>query len=355
MKFLAYLLSEDGVLTATIGSSTYIVNDSHMNYAGLINAFKKRDADEFLRLYNVTSSINDKFAGSGVEVIGGEVYFRGERVTNKVCDRIIRAVRSGHPVQYLVNFLEKLLENPSFNSQEQGFEFLSHKNLPICEDGDFIAYKTVRSNYMDKYTGTIDNSIGETIDWRHKRHLISDDPNKHCAQGLHVGALSYAGPGGWYNGLDDKVVLVKVNPRDMVSVPNDHGFTKMRVCRYEVIGDYVAPLNSTVYRSHADDIVEDDYDDYDDYEDDVDYDCDLDDLFDDAISLDEVEFGDHVEFNYINTDGVKEKRYLEVDEYRHGVLHGRITKGDPSYQVGGGVQYRNFKKDYLDDLRLILN
>jgi len=30
-------------------------------------------------------------------------------------------------------------------------------------------------------------------------------------------------------------VLVKVNPKDVVSVPVDYNNTKMRVCRYEVI------------------------------------------------------------------------------------------------------------------------
>jgi hypothetical protein len=55
--------------------------------------------------------------------------------------------------------------------------------------------------------------------------------------------LEYAGPGGWYHRSDDVVVIVKVNPRDAVSVPIDHSAQKLRVCRYEVVGVYDRPLD----------------------------------------------------------------------------------------------------------------
>lgn len=346
MKFVAHLLSQDGVLTVTVDSSTYIINKTHVNYNALIKAFKENKPEEFVKLYRVVDAINASLSGTDVQVKDGVVYFRGSEVHNSICDRIVQLVREGEKVQYLINFLSNLMLNPSKNSLDQSFDFLAHKNLPITDDGCFLAYKTVRSDYMDKYTGTISNKVGEVIDWRHKRNQISDNPKEHCSQGLHVGALSYAGPGGWYNKVDDKVIIVKVNPQDIVCVPDDHSFSKMRVCRYEVIADYVAPLTHAVYPS--DEVDEWDYDEY--YEDDED----LDEYFDDEIDLEDLFFGDRVEFDYTGTDGTTERRYVLVDEYRHGLLKCHLLKGDPSYKLGE-QQYRCFKKDYISNLRQIDN
>jgi hypothetical protein len=349
MKFVAHLFSQDGILTATVDSSTYLVNKSHVNYNGLIRAFKDNNADEFVRLYNVSTAINKAFDGSGVKVVNDQVYYNGEVVDHSVATRILQLIKEDQPVQYLINFLDKLFQNISWNSRQQGFRFLEHKNLPICPDGDFLAYKTVSSDYLDKFSGTISNHVGAVIDWRHKRHLISDDPSSHCSQGLHVGALSYAGPGGWYNNVNDKVVIVKVNPADMVSVPNDHSYQKMRVCRYEVIADYVAPLTHSVYSAQPDDWK------YDEFEDEDDEECD--DFFDDSVDLYELIYGDHIEFDYTNSEGVTEKRSLQVDEVDQidGTVTGTLLPGDVSYKNVRDDQWRKFKEDYISNLRLVLN
>lgn len=342
MKFIAYLLTEDGTLSVTIDSTSYLVNKSHLNYNELIQAFRDKNAEKFVDLYNISKKINQTFNGTGVSVVNDVVLFNGEPLHNSVCDRIIKMIKDGFDVQPLINFLNKLMMNPSSNSVQQGFNFLSHKNLPITEDGDFLAYKTVRADYMDKYSGTISNHIGAVIDWRHKRNQISDNPDEHCSKGLHVGALSYAGPGGWYNSINDKVVIVKVNPMDMVSVPKDHSFTKMRVCRYEVIADYVAPLVDSVYNTES-------VDDW-NYEEDYEEDCDdCDDVFDDEISIDDVMFGDRVQFDYGES-----RRYIEVEEYKDGLLLGRLLNGDPSYDSNMPL-FRKFNKDRILNLKLILN
>lgn len=347
MKFIAHLLTEDGTLSVTIDASTYLVNKSHLNYNALMSAFKERDAEKFVKLYNVSTTVKNAFNGTGVNIVNDVIYFNGEVLHNSICDRIIKLLREGNDVQPLVNFLNKLMMNPSSNSVQQGFNFLSHKHLPICDDGDFLAYKTVRDNYMDKYSGTISNHIGAVIDWRHKRNQISDNPAEHCSHGLHVGALSYAGPGGWYNSVDDKVVIVKVNPMDMVSVPNDHSFTKMRVCRYEVIADYVAPLVDSVYNTqnpnewnYEEDEDEDDYD--------------VEEFFDDEVSLNDVGFGDRVEFDYLNRDGKTERRYIEIEECDDKILVGILLNGDPSYDRSS-TSYRSFNTCYISNLKLILN
>jgi hypothetical protein len=40
-----------------------------------------------------------------------------------------------------------------------------------------------------------------------------------------------------FGGSDSRVVIVKINPRDVVSIPTDYNNAKGRACRYEVIGE----------------------------------------------------------------------------------------------------------------------
>jgi hypothetical protein len=257
----------NGNFNVVLNGKNYIVSTDHPAYEKLLHSYKSNDTQMFLDNWNVASAIQrqveaSSLADSGVTVTEDGVFYDGEPVDQFVCDHILEMVRQGFDIQPMVKFLENLYQNPDKHSVDQLYKFLQHKNMPITDDGCFIGYKTVRDNYKDKYTGTIDNSVGQVVKMR--RNAISNNPNHHCDQGLHVGALSYAGPGGWYNSDSDKVVLVKVNPRDAVSVPTDHNFTKLRVCEYEVIGDYVAPLESAVftnssrdYEFHNDTIAED--------------------------------------------------------------------------------------------------
>ena len=65
---------------------------------------------------------------------------------------------------------------------------------------------------------------------------VDDDSQNTCSRGLHACASSYLG-NFYSNSPDARVVVVKVDPKDVVSVPYDYNFSKMRVCRYEVLAD----------------------------------------------------------------------------------------------------------------------
>jgi hypothetical protein len=98
--------------------------------------------------------------------------------------------------------------------------------MPITEDGRFLAYKWVRSNYFDCHTGTFNNSVGKVC--KMPRNKVNDDRTQTCSDGLHVCTHAYTKFG-------ERLMVVAVNPRDVVSVPNDYDNAKMRVCEYEVM------------------------------------------------------------------------------------------------------------------------
>ena len=161
-------------------------------------------------------------------------------------------MRQGLPVQPLINFLKNMMKNPSFASRRELFDFLSHKSLPVTEDGCFLAYKAVRHDFMDKWSGTVDNNIGQSPTMA--RFGVDDDRNHGCSAGLHAGTLEYVQSyGGFYEDEEgnpmpssDKCIIVKINPEDVVSVPTDCNCQKLRTTSYEVIKLYEGEMEYTL-------------------------------------------------------------------------------------------------------------
>jgi hypothetical protein len=121
---------------------------------------------------------------------------------------------------------------------------------------------------MDKYRGVFDNHVGNVCEMT--RSKVDDDRGRGCSNGLHAGALNYvAGYGSLESG--DKIVIVKINPRDVVSVPSDCNFEKLRTCRYEVVGEYQGELLKPLYSASLDNGVDYDYDDEEEYDNDYDW------------------------------------------------------------------------------------
>jgi len=90
------------------------------------------------------------------------------------------------------------------------------------------------------------------------RRNVDDNRKRHCSYGFHVGAIGYVSSYGYGS---DKIIIVKVNPRDAVSVPTDSNCEKLRTCRYVVVKDYSGKLNRPLYTENGDEL---DYD-YKDY------------------------------------------------------------------------------------------
>jgi hypothetical protein len=109
--------------------------------------------------------------------------------------------------------------------------FLEVNDMPITPDGHFLTYKAVTSDYKDFHTGKFDNSIGAKPEM--PRHEVDDNRAITCSRGLHAANKDYASSFGGTGHL----MVCKVNPKDVVSIPNDYNNAKMRVSKYEVIDE----------------------------------------------------------------------------------------------------------------------
>lgn len=238
----------------------HVVNKTHSNFYLVRDAINEDDEEALERLLDVSTAVSnfmDIEEHSLVQVIDGVVFYDGEEVNDVIAVRIREMMSEGFDSKPIMRFLENLMSNPSFNSREQLYSFIEHDHLPITNDGCFLAYKTVTSEFWSKTSGSLTllqgttnsqgqiyNAVGEVIEC--DRSQVDDNPNNNCSKGLHVGAWEYSGKGGWFNNGNENVVIVKVNPRDAVSVPTDHEAQKLRVCRYEVVSCSEGELNDTV-------------------------------------------------------------------------------------------------------------
>ena len=183
-----------------------------------------------------------------VNITDDNVYIDGEEIPSQLV-RYIRTIKmEGISIEPVVNFIRKLRENPSYRIREQLWSFMQASqdsgSFTLADDGDIIGYKKVRGNYTDIHTGTIDNSIGSVVCMDRKD--VNDDPNVTCSSGLHFCAYSYIPKFSSNDEETDRIVLVKVNPRDVVSIPNDYGNAKARCCRYEVIKEITSIVSEPV-------------------------------------------------------------------------------------------------------------
>lgn len=185
----------------------------------------------------------------GIEVKDGALYFQHERMAGPLADAILLHYRDKREEAFmpLVRFLGKVMANPNPHSREHLYKWMQHKSFGINNDGDIVAYKGVygagkeKGQFVSTTAGDaivdgrqirgrqIPNRVGSTVEM--PRSEVTFDPNEPCSAGLHVGTVSYARKFG------NHMIEVRIDPRDVVSVPNHDGHQKMRVCKYKVVRD----------------------------------------------------------------------------------------------------------------------
>ena len=220
----------------------YVIPKDHENFDKIASCLLNCNYDEAILLSDL--SIDIKMYDKDIKVKDGVVYYKDEQLHGVIVETILNMIEQEYASLYIIKFLEKLWTNPSKRAQNELYDFLANAKIPLATDGDFLVYKAVSSDYKDLRTGTFDNSVGKECSM--PREKVNDDPNVTCSRGLHVASYSYAKG---FGSSSSKLVLCKVNPRDVVSIPNDYNHTKMRTCRYEVVADVTG--KGDVLEGHA--------------------------------------------------------------------------------------------------------
>ena len=235
MKTPAFILTENS-LTVSLEGKTYTINSGNPCWKQAIECLKRKDYDALKECVSIKKAISS-FTGDKVKVVDGTIFFNGEPIHNYLTDKILSFMENGLPHESLIKFLERLMANPSRRAVNELYAFLAHKNMPITDAGTFLAYKSVRSDYTDHHTGEFNNSIGNTLQMI--RNNVCDDHNQGCSVGFHAGSLEYASS---FGGQDSILLIVEIDPADVVSVPSDCNCQKLRTCKYKVVAKYDGPL-----------------------------------------------------------------------------------------------------------------
>jgi len=233
MTNVIYTYSGDSV-TVVLNGEIFTITSSEKSYDSLVKELKKttHDVEAIGDLLDKRKAV-EKFSQGSVTIEGSTVLYKGEEVNDSLTEKMVTLMDEGFNIGPWVNFFENLMENPSFRSRKCLFNFLEKFQAPFTEDGCFVAFKRVDQNFKDLRTHKMDNSVGAVV--KMNRSDVDDDPNNTCSSGLHVAASSYLDS--YANASRAKTIMLKVNPRDVVAVPHDYNFAKMRVCQYEVIAD----------------------------------------------------------------------------------------------------------------------
>jgi hypothetical protein len=211
-------------LSIFLGGKPYNINNVHPNFKKIVAGLKSGlNEDELTGL--IQRNMEEEIAKDK------NILFKdGEIISEALAARYRFMVENDFPLEGFKLFIQNLAQNPSMDSRRDLYGFLEACTLPITDDGCFLAYKKVKHNYTDIYSGIFDNHVGKIVEM--PREQVDSNRNETCSTGLHVCSRRYLG---YFSG--GRTVVVKVNPKDVVSVPVDYSNAKMRVCRYEVISE----------------------------------------------------------------------------------------------------------------------
>ena len=246
---IPYIITDKSITVVTNGKSL-TMESSNPSFTKAKEALVREEWDSIENLFDTSKAVED-FAEGNIVISNGTVQYKGQVVHNHVVGRILDFMSNGLPYKPLLKFLEKLMNNPSRRAVEELYSFLEHKSMPITPDGNFLAYKGVREDYTDWHSGKFSNKVGDTHEMT--RNFVCDDANIGCSKGFHAGSLEYAK--GYGNG--GHLMVVEIDPSDVVSVPYDCECQKLRTARYKVVSHFEKKLEEPMC---------DDYGDYDDDE-----------------------------------------------------------------------------------------
>lgn len=227
-----YILA-DTYVTLVVDGQQVTFYDTDVAFEKVIKAIHDSDDATINNLIVNAKTIINYSDGSLRKENGALIYHRGKDyvLPDALTKIIIKHQQNALPFDHFVTFFENILKNPSSDSVMDLYAFLERNDLPITDDGCFLAYKGVTADYRDSYSGKFDNRVGKIV--KMPREEVNPDREITCSRGLHVCSRSYLDD--WY--CCDHIMLVKVNPKDVVSVPIDYHNSKMRVCEYCVLSE----------------------------------------------------------------------------------------------------------------------
>ena len=223
---------------------SYQVFANHPRFSDAFEAYRTNDAEGFINIADPTAYIKSLYAKyESIEVRDGSVFVDGVTINNLVAEHILDFLSKGLDCFPIFKFVIKLQNNPSKRAVDEAYTWLANRSFGITDTGNVLGYKAVRNNFLDIYSGTFDNNVGQVHSM--PRNTVDDNKENGCSYGFHVGTQDYATG---FCSQGGHIMAVEFDPADIVSVPSDCNYQKLRVCRYMVVEELEGIMDD-IYKS----------------------------------------------------------------------------------------------------------
>lgn len=174
----------------------------------------------------------------------------GLSVPQEFAERVIDAEEKKNYLRLKTykNFWTLMSLNTDEDCRKNLFWFLQYHGLKIAKCGFFVAYRNVEVTsipgvYTDYHSHTTRIKIGEMVTL--PREACDCDSNVECSKGLHCASAKWLKK----NYYGNTGIACLVNPANVVAVPHNSEYGKLRTCAYLPIqkidykGDDVIPID----------------------------------------------------------------------------------------------------------------
>lgn len=219
-------------LTVLLDSRSIAIPRTHANFEEILTHLNDNDPTELRALLDVKQSISN-FTSGRIAINDRVLTYDGQEINTSLSQKIMEFMREGNPLlaDPLIKFLDKLMLNPSRRAVQGLYDWVGASNMPIAEDGDIYAWKCVGDDYFDYHSHTLDHTPGNTVSL--PRNQCDEDPDQTCSYGIHFCSFAYLPQ--YLNRSDVRVLLVKINPANVVAIPRDYNLAKGRCCEMTVV------------------------------------------------------------------------------------------------------------------------
>jgi hypothetical protein len=226
----SYLISDNSIVLFYDNAPHTIVS-SHPQWSKALDYIRNGRWDDFVTLATPVKPLSKYLTEDRRFTIeNDEIFYHGEKLPDFFAKRLFSLMEHNLPTNALTNFITRLYDNPDSQVVEHLLSFLDRGNLPITPEGRFLAYKLVRDNYTDVHSGTVDYSMGKIVEM--PRRKVDSDRSITCSFGLHACSLEYLAH---FNG--DRLIVVEIDPADVVAIPADYNDTKLRCAKMRVVAE----------------------------------------------------------------------------------------------------------------------
>lgn len=255
MQSNAAVITKTGA-QALINGQTYNVSKDNPNYRQVVDAIRSGNYAAIPGLIDLRTAVknwmNGAFSGD-FQLVGDTLRYKGYVFGEAVTSKALAMIDAGNDVKALVNFLAKVCLNDSVTAREELLLFCAANDFMISSNGNIVAYKAVRADYKDYHSGTKSYTIGAVV--TEDRNTCDTNRHNTCSRGLHFAAYGYAKNFGRSSG---HMMVIEVNPADVVAIPSDYNNEKGRAWKVTVVAelgtghDSAAPLpKAEVYNGAA--------------------------------------------------------------------------------------------------------